>query len=828
MSSDERGASSWRGEWITADDIPEPGRLHRVGFRREIELDSVPGTLPVRITADARYVLWVNGSEIGRGPVRSQPARWTYDEHDIAPALRRGRNAIAVLVTYYGEDNAFWQRARVTAGLGSRACLLVDAGEAWPELATDTRWRGHTLRAWSSEPSGGILASLPIEVVDHRLLDPAWTVSPHYLASMADAVTATAAHPGGRNRSRPPAYPYGPLRPRGMAPLGGDLVTPASVCRAHPVTGAPGAPVTGAHEIASRVTAWIDAGGPLPDPVEAEAGDLQVWRFDFGRVVSGFAEIDVLAPAGSLLDVAYLERSGDDRADGRYTPRAGARVVLGDGRTSFRALEPNGLRYALLVITPARRGTVHVSGMSVREHLYPRREGPAFWSSDPDLERLWRAGVRTTQLNSVDAFTDCPTREQRAWVGDAVVHTEVHLVANADWRLIARHLELSDSPRPDGLLPMSVAGDIEAAAMHSIPDWSLHWLHALWLYARSCGDVDAIRAHLATAGRMLAWFTPYADADGILRDVPEWPLVDWSSVFTSGHSSILTALWARGLREYAELSRWAGNTGDAAEASAWLSLVEEGFDRFWDAERGLYVDHAEGTERLPPVSQAANAAAIVAGLVPVDRLEGIIERITDERRLVTRGWNAASPTIALEDKIADRARGVQRIDWDVHTEIVRAEPFFSAVVHDAVARAGRADLIPALVRRWLRFLEDGYDTFGECWEWGSPSHGWSSSPARDLVVHVLGVRPLDLGSDTYTVSPARTGLDRIGAAVPTRRGIMRVEVVGSTLRVRTPVAVQVLTWEGDTVRRSPGEHVVELRRVAPGAAAREIARQEGA
>ena len=60
--------------------------------------------------------------------------------------------------------------------------------------------------------------------------------------------------------------------------------------------------------------------------------------------------------------------------------------------------------------------------------------------------------------------------------------------------------------------------------------------------------------------------------------------------------------------------------------------------------------------------------------------------------------------------------------------MVIAEPFFSYAVHDAVALAGRAELLIELIRRWEEFLVDGYDTFGECWGWGTPVHGWSSTP----------------------------------------------------------------------------------------------------
>src|SRR5688500_7798541 len=156
---------------------------------------------------------------------------------------------------------------------------------------------------------------------------------------------------------------------------------------------------------------------------------------------------------------------------------------------------------------------------------------------------------------------------------------------------------------------MTVAGDIESAARYSIPDWSLHWLHGLALYARASQRADFVRSRLTTAQRILEWFEAYAE-DGVLVEVPEWPLGDWSSVFTTGRSALLTALWARGLREFAELSDWVGNTANAERARKIVASTERAYECFWDAERGLYVDHILDGVRMPAASQAVNAAAI--------------------------------------------------------------------------------------------------------------------------------------------------------------------------------------------------------------------------
>ena len=74
----------------------------------------------------------------------------------------------------------------------------------------------------------------------------------------------------------------------------------------------------------------------------------------------------------------------------------------------------------------------------------------------------------------------------------------------------------------------------------------------------------------------MRWYAPYQTPEGVLKDVIEWNLVDWSSVLVSDSSSILTALWARGLREFAEMAGW---------------LEERGSQRWAD---GLYEAGASG------------------------------------------------------------------------------------------------------------------------------------------------------------------------------------------------------------------------------------------
>jgi hypothetical protein len=239
----------------------------------------------------------------------------------------------------------------------------------------------------------------------------------------------------------------------------------------------------------------------------------------------------------------------------------------------------------------------------VREHVYPWQSGAAFECDDPLLNRLYTAGIRTVQLCSHDAFIDCASREQRAWVGDSVVHQMVHLATNPDWRLAWHWLELANSPRSDGMLPMSVAGDLEAGAGVSIPDWALHWVHGVYNRYRFDGNRDAIKALMPTAERILRWYVPFLSSSGALKDVIEWNLVDWSSVSNEDTSGVLTAIFARGLRDFAEMAGWLEERASQGWAEALYERTRGGLEAFWDERRGSYVDHIKDGIPQPEMSQ---------------------------------------------------------------------------------------------------------------------------------------------------------------------------------------------------------------------------------
>ena len=69
-----------------------------VAFRKKINLGSSPVHATLHLFADARYLLWVNGKYVERGPARFQPNGPEYDSVNLDSKLQAGENVLALLV----------------------------------------------------------------------------------------------------------------------------------------------------------------------------------------------------------------------------------------------------------------------------------------------------------------------------------------------------------------------------------------------------------------------------------------------------------------------------------------------------------------------------------------------------------------------------------------------------------------------------------------------------------------------------------------------------------------------------------------------------------
>src|SRR5215472_12306528 len=97
----EPGSRVWKAGWATHPTAPlrDPIVLH---FRRELKLVGLPASYVVRVSADNRFILWVNGKRVGDGPARSDLTHWRYERFDLAPYLKAGDNWVTATVWNWG------------------------------------------------------------------------------------------------------------------------------------------------------------------------------------------------------------------------------------------------------------------------------------------------------------------------------------------------------------------------------------------------------------------------------------------------------------------------------------------------------------------------------------------------------------------------------------------------------------------------------------------------------------------------------------------------------------------------------------------------------
>jgi alpha-L-rhamnosidase len=92
---------TWKAHWIACPNAParEAG-VYR--FRKSVNLASAPKAFKVHVSADNRFILYVNGQRIGEGPARGDLFHWRYETFDLAPALKPGDNVVSALVWNFG------------------------------------------------------------------------------------------------------------------------------------------------------------------------------------------------------------------------------------------------------------------------------------------------------------------------------------------------------------------------------------------------------------------------------------------------------------------------------------------------------------------------------------------------------------------------------------------------------------------------------------------------------------------------------------------------------------------------------------------------------
>jgi hypothetical protein len=725
-----------------------------------------------QVSADSRYKLYVNGRYVGRGPARYDPTWPYYDEYDITPLLRPGKNSIAALVHYYGERTG-WYLPKRPGFLFE--CSVEGSGGGTTLVKSDATWKFLRAPTWAQDVPRISSALGFTELYDAGKEVEGWNL-PEYDDSHWQAGHIISRISGDRPSDNDP-YLWDNIIPRDIPMLLEHEVAPAQVTFVGEVQNlAPGLAPSLAHQMSQETPGPLqnctvenakslvaEVGGEAvirttPQGTGESPGYSAVLVLDFGRGLTGYPRLEVDGVAGGIIDMGVCE----SLAEGRVTPTRNGlhfnRYLMKDGPQRWEAFEWDGFRYLQLTIRNCPR-PVKLRKVAVNFTSYPVGNRSSFESSDSMLNKIWETSRYTVQLCMHDAYEDCPNREQRQWVGDAYVETKVNYAAFGDTRLAAKYLrQLAQSQRSDGIIQMFWPGDDREGVLDifNIKDFVLHWISTVWEYYRFTGKGEMVQELFPNVVKASGWFEKRVDAHGLLSDIPPWVFGDWAPLDRRDRNTILNALFYNVLRETAQMATLVGDEAAQRRYDKLAGRVKAGINEcLWDERRGVYVDSDSDGVPSGRVSQQANTMCLLYDIAPPEKRSGILAYIFDPQRIRT-------PEMFLPAQAG----------FDNQKHVVQAQPFFMHWVNAALAHIGEHDRMVQLIRDLFgKMIEAGATTIWETWSrTASECHGWSGTVAYDLTTYILGVRGETPGFGRFVIEPHPVQLEWARGVFPSVKG----------------------------------------------------------
>ncbi len=761
-------------------------------FRKTFDLPETVSHAVVDIFVDSRYILYVNGHMIGRGPARSNPYYARYDRHEVGEFLHEGANAIAILVHVYGIDTAWYQRAvnywQTAFGDGGVYChLQVETGKTCLEICADDTWRCLQATAWRQDTPRIGWGQGFIEEYDARLAPDGWQETGF---DDSDWPTAHILVTGGSRDDLDKGFheirPFPVLLPANMEKLIETPVSPVRVLDTFGLVSDETLPVD--RRLYDESITSLPAGS-IVDPdnllkddesstlVRTRPGTDACILIAFEKIHAGYPFIELIANGGEVIEVAVAETREGEYS--RETARSGRllrktfmdcahlfRYIAKPGKQRFTKFEWTAVKYLQLVVRNAPDGVRIVHTGSIGTH-YPLRQQGAFECGDDFLNRLWATGCYTIRQCSHDAWEDCPGREKRQWLGDGTVRfLAAYAAFGTSTRLLDRNylLQCQESQRTDGLLQMFAPGDHHYDGM-IIPDYSLYWILTTRDYHLYHDDMETIASVYPTVEKILAWFMRHLDGSDLLCELPYWHFIEWANTVRTGESATVNAMFAASLECACELARYLGYSYAEERYREVRSRVVSALNaRHWNDAAGLYadsVDPATGRQR-PGFSQHANAAMILWDIAPQERWQRMISSITDPDLL------RLSPVFPVTAGDAD---------FDRHHHIVQANTFFAHFVYSALAKAERFDLaMEGMRKHYGDMIERGAETLWESIEpTASLCHAFSATPVFQLSTSLLGITPLEPGFRRFRLQVQPADQTHASGIMPAPPGGIRVD-----------------------------------------------------
>lgn len=753
----------WDGQWIGVPGID--GQQYGVyEFKKEITVATPPSAFGVKVSADNRYKLYVNGHMVALGPARSDISHWNYDTVDLVRYLHAGSNEVKAVVW---NDGTFRPEANMSLKTGF---VMTAATDNAAPLNTDTTWLCRRNMAY--EPLDAELWKLdyyvagPGEVVDMR----------RYAAAEGEWLQAAVLAP---------ALPRESIGAFGMFDAWMLQPSPLPQCelsmqRLASVRRSVGAKPT---------VAWLSGKAPLTIAPHTEAEIL----IDNGVETNAYFTLKWRGGKDCRMSIGYAESLYTQYPDKGNRNEVGRKTFIGrrdsivsnGGNGEFTTLAWRTYRYVMLRVQTADEPLV-IDDLYGTFTGFPFALKASLQTTDKEMQKIFDVGWRTARLCATETYMDCPYYEQLQYFGDARIQALISMYLTGDDRLVKNLLRQADYSRsPEGITTSRYPENTK----QQITTYGLSFIGTLKEYMMMGSDMAFVRDRLMAMRSVLSYFQHYQQADGSVSRLPGWCFTDWvyfrgwhngiADVGSDGTSALVDLQLLEAYQNAAAVESAVGEKAFAAAYSERANQLKQTIRRkYWDAKNQLFADRIE----LDNHSQHAQALAILTGVATASEAQRLAQRLEND------------------------------------TTLAPASIYFKYYTHRAMASAGLGDHYMAWLDNWRENLRQGLTTWAETSKTmttRSDCHAWGASPNIEFFRTVLGIDSDAPAFRHVRIAPNLGNYKEIGGNMPHPEGMISVAYKhkGGSLQatVTLPSTISgTLVWQNQERPLKPGTNTITI------------------
>lgn len=706
---------TWAANWITHP----TGTTQDFGvylFRNSFNVRAIPDSFLIYVSADNRFTLSINGNMILDGPARGDLNHWPYETIDIAPFLQIGQNVIAAKVVNFGvyrhASQHTFQTAFILQGASTRDINLdTNPHSAW-KVYHD---KAYHYTPFVSDSVGGYYAAGPGDIFYGNLHPWDWDDN-NFVPddNWKKPIAAMVEFAVGRG------FLYGStwfLVPRTIPRLTAKIERISSVVRQEGI------------EMEEKV--FYNSASGIVIPAHTKATVL----LDNKQHSIGFPTLYYGGGKDAKIKITYAEalfyknsttfsahggyRKGHRNSDWKSKEIRGYYDIIypdGGEKRIYRPLAMRTYRFIQFDIE-TKAEALKLDDFYGVFTAYPFEKTTTFDCDNQDLVQINNVAWKTLQNSSTDNFID-PYYEQLQYIGDSRIEALVSIFNTNDDALMRNAIKQFDDSRLNLGLTCS---RYPSYIVQIIPTYSLLWIGMLNDYYMYRDDPAFVKQFMPGILSILAYFQSHIDETGMLGNLEWWNFTDWAKGFENGippgaddgHSANVTLQYVWAIQNAIPMLKEFGYLDEALKYESYATVIQSAvLKQCYDSGKKLIAERME----KDVFSQHTNIFTILTNT------------LQNHKEIVTN---------ILQD-----------------TSLIQSSIYFKFYLTRALQKAGMGTKYLDLLSPWKNMIDLGMTTFGETdVEPRSDCHGWSASPAFDVVHTITGIQSLAPGFHKILIEP---------------------------------------------------------------------------